>query len=180
MKVEVCILAGGKSSRMGQPKSAMHLEGSPLLNWSRRIAQAAGLPYRVIDRDLTESRGPISGIQTALKTTRAEAVIFLSCDMPFVRSSTLRQLITQRRSAFALTNEGVGFPFILSKNTTIDTDSLQSLARKLNATKLKVTDEESFNINTPADFKKAERLLANFNKRTILDVDSLSIRRGKL
>ena len=178
MKIEVCILAGGKSSRMGQPKSAMLLEGSPLLHWSRRIAQAAGLPYRVIDRDLSESRGPISGIQTALKTTHANAVIFLSCDMPFVRSSTLRQLIAKGAPAFSITDEGVGFPFILNKKSTIDAASLQALARKLKATKIPITEDESFNINTPSDFKKAERLLAAFNKGAILDVDSLSIRRG--
>jgi iron complex transport system ATP-binding protein len=144
----------------------------------RRIAQTAGLPYRVVDRDLTESRGPITGIQTALKTTRAVAVIFLSCDMPFVRSSTVRQLIAKGAPAFSITNEGVGFPFILPKKIAIEADSLQSLARKLKATKLPISEDESFNINTPADFKKAERLLADFNKRTILDVDSLSIRRG--
>jgi molybdopterin-guanine dinucleotide biosynthesis protein A len=44
MKVEVCILAGGKSSRMGQPKSAMLLDGAPLLHWSRRIAAASPKP----------------------------------------------------------------------------------------------------------------------------------------
>src|SRR3954471_12555321 len=92
MKVEVCILAGGKSSRMGRPKQALKLDGAPLLDWSRRIAIGAGLQYRVIDRDLNESRGPVSGIQTALATTDAEGVIFLSCDMPFVRSATLRGL----------------------------------------------------------------------------------------
>src|SRR3954469_9799765 len=92
MKVEVCILAGGKSSRMGRPKAAMLLDGMPLLEWSKRIARGAGLPYRVIDQDIGESRGPVAGIRTALKTTKADAVIFLSCDMPFVRSSTLRKL----------------------------------------------------------------------------------------
>src|SRR6476469_4077973 len=93
MNVEVCILAGGQSRRMGKPKAAMELDGLPLIEWSKRIARGAGLPYRVIDRDVGESRGPISGIQTAFKTTRANAIIFLSCDMPFVRSETLRKLV---------------------------------------------------------------------------------------
>jgi iron complex transport system ATP-binding protein len=204
MNVEVCILAGGQSRRMGKPKPAMMLDGLPLVEWSKRIARGAGLPYRVIDRDLGESRGPISGIQTALKTTRADAVIFLSCDMPFVRSATLRNLTRyvvpplggravmgvrppnrlkpelHTSTAFSATNGVVGFPFILRRGEIPDVDSLQSLAQKTKAKRLEISDEESFNINTPADFVKAEHLLAAFRNRTILDVDSLSVRRGEV
>jgi iron complex transport system ATP-binding protein len=178
MKVEVCILAGGKSSRMGQPKGAMLLDGAPLLDWSRRIARAAGLPYRMIEQDIGESRGPISGIQTALKTTRADAVIFLSCDMPFVRSSTLGQLITKGAPAFSISEEGFGFPFLLPKKAAITANSLQGLAPALKAKSIPIAPDEAFNINTPSEFRKAERLLADAKKRIVLDVDSLSIRRG--
>jgi iron complex transport system ATP-binding protein len=204
MKIEVCILAGGQSRRMGKPKGALHLDGSPLVDWSKRIARGAGFPYRVIDRDLGESRGPISGIRTALQTTKADAVIFLSCDMPFVRSSTLRKLATfvvpalagrppdghrtpsrlkpelQTSAAFATQNKVVGFPFMLRRGEIPNVDSLQALARKMNAKVFEISDDESFNINTPEDFKKAERTLATFRKRTILDIDSLSIRRGEV
>lgn len=179
MKVEVCILAGGKSSRMGQPKAAMLLDGMPLLEWSKRIARGAGLPYRVIDQDIGESRGPISGIQTALKTTKAEVVIFLSCDMPFVRSSTLRELASNV-PVFSKSHGLAGFPFALSKRTTVGSDSLQGLARQLKARLVSIAEDEAFNINTPADFKKAERILRLSKKRNVLDVDSLSIRRGEV
>jgi iron complex transport system ATP-binding protein len=182
MKVEVCILAGGKSLRMGRSKAAMLLDGLPLLEWSKRIARGAGFSYRVIDRDIGESRGPISGIQTAMKSTRADAVIFLSCDMPFLRSSTLRRLSAQRqtRAIFAENNGKVGFPFLLQRGGSADGDSLQGLARKLKARKFPVSDDEAFNVNTPDDFKTAERTLATSTKRTILDVDSLSIWRGAI
>jgi iron complex transport system ATP-binding protein len=203
MNIEVCILAGGKSSRMGQPKASMLLDGMPLIEWSKRIARGAGLPYRVIDRDLAESRGPISGIQTALKTTRADAVIFLSCDMPFVRSSTLRSLLRfgvpalagrasdvsncgrlkpelQTAAIFSESNGLVGFPFIVGKRAAVESDSLQRVARKLKAKTFRIVEDEAFNINTRADFKKAERMLAQLRKQIILDVDSLGIRRGEV
>lgn len=175
MKIEVCILAGGKSRRMGRPKAEMLLDGSPLLDWSKRIARGAALPYRVIDQDLAESRGPISGIQTALKTTRADAVIFLPCDMPFVRSSTLRRL---EPSTFAATSEGVGFPLMLARDCAVAGESLQALARQLHAKRVPLLPEEAFNINTPADFRAAERMLAEMAKDRVLDVDCLGIRRG--
>src|SRR5215470_16599017 len=202
MNVEVCILAGGKSARMGTPKASMLLDGMPLIEWSKRIARGAGLPYRVIDRDLGESRGPISGIQTALKTTCADAVIFLPCDMPFVRSSTLRKLIRyvvpplggrmapnrpnrlkaelHANAVFSKTDDGVGFPFLIRRGVRVEADSLQKFARKVEAESICVGDDESFNINTPTDFKKAERILGQTRKQTILDVDSLSIRRGEV
>src|SRR4051794_40030302 len=65
MKIEVCILAGGKSRRMRRNKAALELDGMPLLEWSKRIARGAGLPYRVIDRDIQTAAGPVSGIATA-------------------------------------------------------------------------------------------------------------------
>jgi iron complex transport system ATP-binding protein len=203
MKIEVCILAGGRSQRMGQPKAALKLDGLPLIEWSKRIARGAGFPYRVIDQDIGESRGPISGIETALKTTRAQAVVFLSCDMPFVRSSTLRNLIRfgvrasarkapdsatprglkpglQTTAVFSWTSSRAGLPFLVFKQPMRDADSLQAFAQKLKAKHFPISCEEAFNINTPAEFKKAERMLDAFRKRTILDVDSLSVRRGEV
>src|SRR4051812_14812483 len=106
---EVCILAGGKSRRMGRSKQAMVLDGLPLVDWSKQIARGAGLPYRVIDQDIGESLGPISGIRTAQKTSRAKFLIFLSCDMPFVRSATLRKLAREKISTFAKHKNRVGF-----------------------------------------------------------------------
>lgn len=189
---------------MGTPKAAMDLDGMPLLEWSKRIARGAGLSYRVIDRDLGESRGPVSGILTALETTKADAVIFLSCDMPFVRSSTLRRLVRngvpalagralqgvrtlsrakpefQTAATFAANGGMVGFPFLITRREIPEADSLQALAKKLKSKLLRVSDAETFNINTPADFVKAERMLRDVERRAILDVDALSMRRGEV
>jgi iron complex transport system ATP-binding protein len=177
---EVCILAGGKSQRMGQPKAALTLDGLRLLEWAKLAARGAGLPYRVIDHDLGESLGPISGIKTAFKTSRAKFVIFLSCDMPFVRSATLRKLARETNATFAKNNRRVGFPFLLPKNAKIQTDNLQELSRSLSAAAFELSAEESLNINTPAEFKRAQQLLAQRNRQNILDVDAMNIRRGPI
>jgi iron complex transport system ATP-binding protein len=174
--VEVCILAGGKSRRMGTAKGELRLEGLRLVDWAKQIARGAGLPWRVIERDLEESRGPVSGVRTALKTSRAKFVIFLSCDMPFVRSSTLRRLMTFRESVFAVSDGRVGFPFGIPKKTIIEGESLQELAGNVGAARIEISVEEAFNINTPAEFRAAERMLKRSD--VVLDVDALSIRRG--
>ena len=175
---EVCILAGGKSERMGQRKERLPLDGMALVDWSKQIARGAGFPYRVIDQDLVESRGPVSGILTAQKTSKAKFQIFLSCDMPFVRSGTLRKLARENSAAFARNAGRVGFPFLLPGNSPITGESLQAIARQLSARSLDISEDESFNINTPADFKQAKRLLSQRNRENILDVDAMSIRRG--
>src|SRR5688500_2993407 len=75
--VEVCILAGGLSTRMGRAKARLRLGNRTLLGWVRRNAAALGLPVRVIRRDLVRRCGPLGGIYSALKTTKAFAVLFL-------------------------------------------------------------------------------------------------------
>src|SRR5687768_5933008 len=110
-EIEICILAGGKSSRMGRDKRRARLDGLTLQEHSERIGRATGLLTRVIDHDIAESRGPISGIATAFKSSRAKRILFLACDMPFVRVATLLRLAELGGGAFASVNDRVGFPF---------------------------------------------------------------------
>lgn len=89
LSCEVCILAGGHSTRMGRDKARLQLGGVSLLTRLRRTARELHLPARVIRRDLVPRCGPLGGIFTALTVTSAEAMLFLSCDMPFVTSALL-------------------------------------------------------------------------------------------
>src|SRR5213594_4238966 len=82
--IAVCVLAGGSSSRMGRDKTLLRLGQHTLLRHARLAADGLHLPVRVIRRDLLPRCGPLSGIYTGLKTSHAEAELFLACDMPFV------------------------------------------------------------------------------------------------
>src|SRR5262245_26747021 len=82
--LEICILAGGLSKRMGRNKSRLSLGNITMLGHIRKTAEATGLPVRVIRRDCVPKCGPLGGIYTALKTTEADAILFLACDMPLV------------------------------------------------------------------------------------------------
>ena len=91
------VLAGGKSSRMGQDKALMRLEGKPLVlraaeilrPFVREITLLApagryenlGLP---VVADKWPDQGPLAAVCTGLLSSHAEWNIFLACDLPLV------------------------------------------------------------------------------------------------
>src|SRR6266508_968828 len=105
---------------MGCDKARLRLGNRTMLGHIRATAKATGLPVRTISRDLVLRCGPLGGIFTALKITRADAVLFLACDMPFVSAELLEFLLhefrSKRSALFAQANQQTGFPFIISKS----------------------------------------------------------------
>lgn len=162
---------------MGRDKSRVRLDGLTLLEHALQIGRATGLPTRVVSEDVGESRGPISGVQTAFKTSRAKRIIFLACDMPFVAVSTLLRLAEAKGHVFATAKNRVGFPFAMDRGK-FEAESLQELAGHLKATEFPISPEEVFNINTPAELKQAEARIEREAKEHVLDIDGLGIRRN--
>ncbi len=106
MKITAIILSGGKSSRMGEDKGLMSLDGKPmamhvintvkpLVDDIMIISNQEGYDlfgYRVYS-DLIKNAGPLAGIYTGLKHTKTDKNIVLSCDVPFVTKEVLVELI---------------------------------------------------------------------------------------
>lgn len=104
LDVEGFILVGGASSRMGRDKSRLMLGSQTTVE---RIAEAisdVAPRVRLVGGrddqnqfasvpDLTESWGPLGGIQAALHAAEAEWCIVIACDLPFVSSGLLRRLL---------------------------------------------------------------------------------------
>lgn len=166
--IAVCILAGGLSSRMGRDKAALRVGRHSMLTRIRTTAKQLGWPVRVIRRDLVPRCGPLGGIYTAFRRTRAETILFLACDMPFVTAELLRELLRRlgRGTAVFTRNDGrCGFPFALRRQTlpVIEAQiesgqfSLRALAHRLKAKfhcPTRVTSD-LFNVNTPEDWETA-------------------------
>src|SRR2546426_12231815 len=118
--VEICILAGGLSRRMGGDKSRLRLGRRTLLGHIRAEAKKLGLPVRVIRRDAVPRCGPLGGVYTALKSARADAVMFLACDMPFVTAALLRAMHRRLgegdKYLFVRSEDAVGLPFVLRRD----------------------------------------------------------------
>jgi molybdopterin-guanine dinucleotide biosynthesis protein A len=152
---------------MGCDKSKLRFQGRILVDHIRTQAQAA-LPearVRVIRKDAVARCGPLGGVVTALRVTRAEAVMFLACDMPFVTKTLLRTLARMpARPVFASQREGAGFPFLLPRaalpvvaaQIEAKQFSLQSLARVLRARRVRVHQRSRalINVNTPDEAKR--------------------------
>ena len=104
--IEVFVLSGGKSSRMGRDKGMVPLNGKPMISYILKTLNDVDLPitiiandtgyesfgYRVIP-DVVMEKGPIGGLLTAFENTEAQAVLLISCDMPFIPKETIRNII---------------------------------------------------------------------------------------
>lgn len=103
-----CILAGGRSSRMGTDKGLLLFRGEPLVaNIVRQLQSAtheviivANNPayeifgFRVI-RDSIAEIGPAGGIYTALQHASTEKIFVVGCDMPFITTEAVDYTIRQ-------------------------------------------------------------------------------------
>jgi molybdopterin-guanine dinucleotide biosynthesis protein A len=173
LALEICILAGGLSSRMGRDKSRLRLGQRTMLGHIRTTARSLDFKVRTIRRDSVARCGPIGGIYTALKSSQADSVLILACDMPFVPAPFLQKLLHKRRPAdkaiFACEKQLAGFPCLFQREACLPfisrqiergEFSLQKLARLLRARMVRPpanAAEDLANINTPAELKAARQ-----------------------
>ena len=103
------ILTGGKSSRMGQDKALMSVGGVPLfrrilevfetmfdeiLVVTNKAGRHAGIGYREVS-DIVPDCGPLGGIYTGLSYAKSEQIFVASCDLPFIKASTVKVVISE-------------------------------------------------------------------------------------
>ncbi len=106
------ILAGGSSSRFGEPKSLVPFDGRPMVQWvadtlrsrcdeillSIRAADAVrafqeAVPGAHLVRDAVADRGPIEGLGRGLAAAQGEVVLVAPCDAPLLRPSLYDALL---------------------------------------------------------------------------------------
>src|SRR2546423_2179720 len=81
---------------MGRDKARLRLGGRTMLEIVKGTALETGWPIRVVRGDLVKDCGPLGGVLTAFKSSAANWILFLACDMPFVRQEMLVRLASKR------------------------------------------------------------------------------------
>lgn len=109
------ILAGGKSSRMGQDKALLYYRGKPFIQHIAESLQYVfknviiisdhGEQYKFlnlpIDQDVYRDCGPLGGIHSAFIHTHTEFIFITSVDLPLIDTSAIQYLLNQKCNADA-------------------------------------------------------------------------------
>lgn len=182
MKIGAIILAGGKSSRMGQDKGLLLLHNKPmivhLLDTVRKLTDDVIIISNNSDylkfelpvyEDLIKDAGPLAGIYTGLTHSKHNKNIVLSCDVPFVSIELLNHLIESSKNYDVVipTNNNKTHQVIGIYDKTcipLFKEELEINQRKikeaLKKVRLNVVDANQFspkdfvNINTPEDLRR--------------------------
>lgn len=102
------VLAGGKSSRMGQDKKNLRWEGETLLDRSKRVLSEVVGAERVLISgsslgpgscpDLIAELGPLGGLYSILERLRDEGeiwILVIPVDMPLIKTDLLSFLVRE-------------------------------------------------------------------------------------
>ncbi|MFN0016382.1 MAG: molybdenum cofactor guanylyltransferase [Saprospiraceae bacterium] len=115
--IKALVLAGGRSTRMGQDKGRIEWHGMPQRVYLVRLLESLGIPTFVSCRpdqapelpdlplivDSFPDSGPLGGIASAFNEDPRSAWLVVACDMPFVNAAAVRLLVRERRADRAAT-----------------------------------------------------------------------------
>ena len=185
MEVTGIILAGGESSRMGTDKGLINLCGKPLISYA--ILALSGSCSKIIISSCSDSYqefgfpvvadespgiGPMGGIFSALKQSKTEKNLILSCDLPFI-SEELLSFILQNSAGYQVAVPWQGNrhyePLCGFYSLTV-LDQMSAYIQKGNYKLPDLFEEISINrliINSELDFYQ-EHLFLNVNSKSDL------------
>ncbi|UJH92878.1 molybdenum cofactor guanylyltransferase [Antarcticibacterium sp. 1MA-6-2] len=88
---------------MGRDKGMMLLKGKPMISHILEAFNEAEIPVNIIANDssyeslrfpvfadIVSEKGPMGGLLTAIKYSKAEVIFLVSCDMPLISSNALK------------------------------------------------------------------------------------------
>ncbi len=190
-KITGIILCGGKSRRMGSNKALLKLNGKYIVNHVFEVLSTLckeiiistntnELSFLKADlvADEFQNIGPIAGIYSALKHSKTEKNIILSCDTPFISKGILEYMLKNSESfdvvlpvfeEFLQPMTGIFnkkiIPVIeneIKKGNHIP----PKIFKKSNLNKLKIDKNTSgwhkhlfFNVNSLEDYEKAKQIM---------------------
>lgn len=200
LSVELVILGGGAGKRLGRVrKSQIKIGGETIIEKQVRKLSSLfeGILYvtsplekdvevpRGVRKvfDLEPGEGPLMGLITGLKSTLAQGVFLLACDMPFVKHDLVKAILSYAQKGYEvvtpLLDKGPEplFSFYSKKVLPLAEEAYKKGERKLisffpsvklyyfKKSEVKSIDPEMisfFNINKPSDLEKAQELAKEY------------------
>lgn len=175
MKILAVILAGGRSSRMGTPKSLLQIQGVPLVDKiTATLAQlkpligavviSGSVPGKKGIEDHTPYSGPVEGIKCVAERYlgKADALLIVPVDLPMLDADTLRPLIKaiQKADDAALSFNGHPLPAVFRLNERLldlcrTHTSVKGILKDLGAKPIDLINPLALtNTNTPEEWVK--------------------------
>lgn len=172
------ILAGGKSSRMGEEKAALLRNNESMLAYTHRILKSAGINRVTVSgdkydvSDIYPNLGPLSGIFSVLKKYQPEAMLIVPIDLPFIDEETLKPLMIMGASTqLACSYDDHSLPLYLPNSGYLDlwlTNRLKQSSNKgpsfkelfaaIPSQKVKLANAKALtNCNTPKQWQLANQ-----------------------
>lgn len=179
--VSAVILAGGRSSRMGQDKAALRLGGRTLLQHTVSVLRRLGIAEILVAGrtdcpegtaavpDICPHRGPLSGIHGGLLAITNPCALILPVDMPLISEKTLELLISAHGEKPITVFAGTPLPGVFNAELSAlcaqllqaDNHSLRKLLDTAGALRIQCrAQQELMNCNTPEDFALIRRILS--------------------
>lgn len=177
MEVTAIILAGGNSSRMGEDKGLMLLEGKPMIQHVIDVLQGVVEDIIIVSNnneyeqfgckvfaDQVKGKGPLGGIYTGLIHSNTQQSLILSCDIPYINANLLNLLISHSEGYDITIPEKDGFTHqligVFSERCVI------TFKNALDDNELKLIDVfKKLNLNIIDANQFSQRLFTNVNER---------------
>lgn len=115
LDVDGFILVGGESSRMGEDKSRLLVNGKTTVSLIAEALRPVTASIRIVGShsepskdslpnipDLQNKWGPLGGIQAALRAGRSKFCVVVACDLPFVTTELFARLLSSREISDAI------------------------------------------------------------------------------
>lgn len=166
------LLAGGRSSRMGQDKALLPFGSVSLLDYMQAKLSELGCRDIIVSRnqpgfvaDNLPGQGPLSGLHACLPHCQFTKVLVVPVDMPALTAETLLPLLNNQVSATYY--QDCALPCVLTNSKELQTDieqqlsasdgrrSVFALLQRFNAQALPCQNESQLvNTNTPEQWSQ--------------------------
>ncbi len=179
------VLAGGRSSRMGQNKAYLQRQDQSMLEYASAQLSACGVDEVVVSgsnsggiADIVDDGGPLAGIHAALSQLDTQALLVLPVDMPLMTKQQL-SLLKQagETNATAQYFNQVSLPAYIPVNDQLTNflenafssqhfidsgrgPSLRQLFKVINAQSIDLDCTQALiNTNTPEQWQQSQQLI---------------------